>query len=282
MSDNTVKIRRSPTAEEVVVQLQPVKQEEKYPTEHVPLPTKGHFYPLDHLLSIGTIEIKQMTAREEDVLANQELLRKGTVLDVLLSSLIVDKSINVKDILIVDKNAIMIAIRRLAYGDDYPISVSCPQCDVKNQVVINLGNIENKPFDLEGVQKGENSFAFKLPNSKKTITYKLLNQHDDDSITTELNNQKKISKDAPSRELTTRLKYLITSVDGTTDKAYIRKFVDEELMANDSLALRTHFRDHNPDIDMSFDFTCHQCSYERRLGIPLGMSFLWPGVDDGR
>ena len=114
---------------------------EKYPSEIIPLPTKGWFYPDGHPLASGEIEIKQMTAREEDLLANQELIKKGKVLDKLMESVIINKAVKIEDILIPDKNAIFIAIRRLAYGDDYPVSITCPQCSTQNKVKINLGNL---------------------------------------------------------------------------------------------------------------------------------------------
>lgn len=256
------------------------KQEVKYPSEIIPLPTKGWFYPESSPLSSGEIEIKQMTAKEEDILANQELIKKGKVLEKLLDSLIVNKLIKQDEILVPDKNAIFIAVRRLAYGDDYPVSITCPSCGTINKVSINLGNLISKPFNFEAHPKGDNSFSFSLPNSKITITYKLLNQSDEQNIESETEQLRKISKENP-RDLTTRLKYLITSVDGNPDKQNIRKFIDEKLTAKDSLAFRRHMRDTNPDIDRTFNFKCNHyaCNLERRLDMPIEASFLWPDIE---
>lgn len=254
------------------------KQEVKYPTEIIPLPTKGWFYSEGNPLSSGEIEIKQMTAKEEDILANQDLIKKGKVLDKLLESLVVNKDIKIADILVPDKNAIFIAIRRLAYGDDYPVSITCPQCNAQNKVKINLAELNFKPFNFDDHQKGQNSFVFKAPSGLE-LTYKLLCQVDELSIDAELVQLKRISKDSSS-DLTTRLKYLITAVNGNTDRQTIRKFVDSaQFSAKDSLALRKHMREHNPDIDMAFDFKCNECSYERRSDVPIGASFLWPDLD---
>jgi len=279
MEDQTIPIRRPSVAVPDFIthaQSDASKQEAKYPTETIPLPTKGWFYAEGNPLSSGEIELKQMTAREEDILANQDLMRKGKVLDKLLESLIINKAIRQEEILVPDKNAIFIAIRRLAYGDAYPVTITCPQCAEANKVTINLANMKFKEFDFSKYPKGENSFPFRMPDSGKTVTYKLLNQLDEQSIDAELANLKKISKEA-SGDLTVRLKYVITSVDGNPDKTNIRKFIDT-LKAKDSLAFRRHIRENNPDLDRGFEFKCDNCSCERRMDMPIEASFLWPDL----
>lgn len=281
MSDETIPIRRSTVeipdfiAQQQIAQAQ--KEETKYPTETIPLPTKGWFYPDTHPLASGEIELKQMTAKEEDILANQELLKKGKVLDRLLDSLIVNKAIKQEEILSPDKNAIFIAIRRLSYGDDYPVTITCPSCGTSNKVNINLSQFEFKNTDFSRHTKGQNSFSFTFPDCKKTITYKLLNQIDEQAIDIELNNLKKISKEAIG-DLTIRLKYLITSIDGNPDKTAIRKFVDT-LKAKDSLALRKSFKETIPELDKTIFFKCENCPYERRMDMPVEASFLWPDTE---
>jgi hypothetical protein len=256
----------------------PQPKNTKYPSEVIPLPTKGWFYPEGNPLSSGEIEIKQMTAREEDLLANQELIKKGKVLDKLMESVVINKSIRLDDILIPDKNAIFIAIRRLAYGDDYNVSVVCPGCGENNKVKINLAELSYKPYSFEGHPKGQNSFSFKLPTAGVNITYKLLNATDEQSIDAELTQIKKISKENTA-EVTTRMKYVITSIDGNPDRASIRRFVEEKLTAKDSFALRRQMRENAPDVDMTFDFKCSNCDFERRIDVPLGASFLFPDID---
>ena len=280
MAENTNQNRRVQGIPDAVLKAMsdiPQKSEVKYPTDIIPLPTKGWFYEEGNPLSSGEIELKQMTAKEEDILANIQLRKNGKFLEKLLESLIVNKAIKTEEILIPDKNAIFIAIRRLAYGDEYPITITCPSCSETNKVVVNLSSIENAPFNFDAYPKGENSFEFKLP-SGVTVTYKLLNQIDENNVEAELNQIKKMNKDA-SKELTTRLKYLLGSIDGNTDRVSIRKFVDEQLMARDSLALRKYMRVNNPDIDFSFDFKCSNCGHERRQDIPMGISFLWPDLE---
>lgn len=274
MSDDKIPIRRTPSM--VSTATEPVTQP-TYPTDIVELPTKGWFYPEGNPLSSGEIEIKQMTAREEDILANQDLIRKGKVLEKLLQSLLVNKEVNSKEILIPDKNAIFIAIRRFAYGDTYSVNFTCPQCGEKTRIDINLGELKDRPVDIEKFPRGKNEFPFTLPKSQAVVTYKFLNQYDDDEIEKELLGFKKINKESGS-EVTTRLKHIITSVNGDEDKAVIRKFVDD-MPAADARALREHIKDNTPDVDMRFDFKCSNCELERRTDIPIGASFLWPDLE---
>jgi phage FluMu protein Com len=260
---------------------QPQKQEVTYPTEVIELPSQGHFYPLEHPLSSGKLELKMMTAKEEDILMSQNLIKKGIVLDKLLETLIVDKNIKLDDLLLADKNAILVAARRLAYGDGYgPVEVTCPKCREKNQVTFNLGEIKNEEFDFDKYTRGENSFEFVLPYSKKTIQYKILTHKDEQQIENELKANNKILKGSSSNEVTARLRSMIISVDGNSDRNYVKKYVETEMVSRDALSLRQYIKKNIPDVDLNFNFTCGDCSHEERLGVPLTVQFFWP--DTGR
>lgn len=253
----------------------PVKQESKFPTEIISLPSHGWFYPESNPLSSGTMEIKMMTAKEEDLLCSRNLIQKNIVLDKLLESVIIDKTIKPEEMLICDRNAAFYALRRLAYGDNYDVMMTCPRCGKENSITIDLSKVDNRPFDFDKYPRGQNSFDFNLPFSKIAITFRLLCKKDEDSIDKELETFAKISKEM-SKEITTRLAYLITSVDGNTEKMRIRRFVNEELPSRDSLAFRKYIRETMPDVDSSFDFSCQFCSLTRREDTPMGVSFFWP------
>jgi len=256
------------------------KKETTYPTELIDLPSNGYFYSNETPLSEGHIEMKLMTAKEEDILMNQNLIKKGVVLDTLLEALIVNKNVKINDLLLCDKNALYIAARRLAYGDNYgPLDIKCNKCGEKNEKTVNLNEIKIKELDYSKYTKGENRFEFVLPYSKRTVTFKLLTHFDDKQIDAELKTAAKLFKNNGSSELTTRLKFMITSVDGNTDKAEIRKFVENELTSRDSLSFRTYMKEVTPDIDSSFNFVCEHCANEERMGIPITVSFFWPNTD---
>lgn len=248
----------------------------KYPTEVVDLPSKGWFYPIGHPLSSGKIEIKMMTAREEDILTSQNLIKKGIVLQRLLDSLIVDKKVKQDDILLCDMNGIFVAVRRLAYGDQYgPLRMKCPSCGEDCEHTVDLSTVEPKPFDFDKYPKGTNSFSFELPYAKKLVTYKILTQKEDDMADAEIKNMSKVNKER-STEVTTRLKYVITSVNGDDDKATIRKFIETELVSKDTLALRKHIKENVPDLNMKFEFVCPYCDYKGDQEIPMTVQFFWP------
>ena len=255
------------------------KKETTYPTEMIDLPSEGHFYPENHILSVGQVEMKMMTAREEDILMNQNLIKKCIVLDKLLESLIVDKNIKLDDVLLCDKNALYVASRRLAYGDNYgPLDVKCVKCSENNSVNINLGELKPKELDTSKYTPHQNRFEYTLPYCKKVVTYKLLTHQDDKAIDSELKSSAKLYKNGGSNELTTRLKFVITSVNGNEDKAEIRNFIENELTSRDSLSLRTNIKENTPEFDMNFNFVCEHCNAEERMGVPLTVSFFWPST----
>jgi hypothetical protein len=235
-----------------------------FPTEVVELPSKGLVYPESSPLSSGKIEMKYMTAREEDILTNQSYIQKGIVLDKVLQSLIVTK-IDYNELIIGDKNAIMVAARVLGYGKDYSFSYN------GNEYEIDLTKIDNKPFNESLITKGVNEFNYVLPTSATPITYKLLTHGDEEKLKQELESYKKISKNV-SPELSTRLKYMITSVNGERDPKTIREFVDNYLLAKDSRALRNHVKETQPDVDLTF----FPEGNTDRVDIPIGIRFFWP------
>lgn len=277
MPEQTIPISRQPVASTTPapVNTQPTAMVD-FPTEYIELPSEGYFYPPSSPLSTGKIQLKYMTAKEEDILTSQNLIKKGVVLDELLKALIVTAGVKLDDILVLDKNAIFIAARRLAYGDNYSVKVVCPKCEAENSLEIDLSRMGNKEFDFGKYTKGQNSFDFELPLSKKTVTYKLLTHKDETDIDAELKGLAKISKtNAP--EMTTRLRYMILAVNGDSDRGAIKKFVDN-LPARDSIALRKHIRENTPELDMSFTFKCSECGHEERMAMPLGVDFFWPSA----
>ena len=239
----------------------------KIPTETVELPSKGLLYPEGHPLASGTIEMKYMTAKEEDILSNQNYIKKGTVIEKLLQSLIVTE-VEFNSILIGDIDAIMVAARVLSYGKDYKFTY------LGNTVEVNLAALGNKEIDENLYTRGENEFTFKLPKSGNEITFRLLTQGDDKAIAREIEGLKKINKDNVA-EVSTRLKYMITSINGSRDRADVRKYVDGFMLASDARALREKYKRVSPGIDLSTEVESLDGEQEV-VDIPIGVTFFWP------
>ena len=236
------------------------------PTEIVDLPSKGLVYPELNPLSSGKIEMKYMTAREEDILTNQNYISKGTVLDELIKSLIVS-DVKYEDLVVGDKNALLVAARILGYGKDYKFEWD------GEEYTIDLTTIEDKPINEKLFVKGKNEFSFTLPSTGTEITFKLLTGADEKKINAELEGLKKINKNA-SPELSTRLKYMITSIGGNREAKDIRQFVDNQLLARDSRALREYIKEVQPDVDLTF----FPDGSNSKVSIPIGLSFFWPDI----
>jgi len=242
--------------------------EMKFPSEVVELPSKGLVYPDSNPLSKGTIEMKYMTAKEEDILTNQNYIKDGTVLDRLLKSLIVTK-INYNDLIVGDKNAIMVAARILGYGKDYTFKYE------GEEITVDLTELNSSYLDESKViEKGINKFNFEMPSTKTQIEFKLLTGKDDSDIKREIKGLQKLDKKS-NPELSTRLKYMILSVDGNEDQKSIREYVDNYCLARDSRAFREYIKGFQPDIDLLFNFESTD-GMDKEVSLPMTVTFFWP------
>lgn len=244
-----------------------MEQKFKLPTETVDLPSKGILYPKDSPLASGKIEMKYMTAKEEDILTNANYIKQGVVIDKLLQSLIVS-DINYNDILVGDKNAMMVAARILAYGKDYEF-----EYDGVKQTV-DLSNIEPKPLSQELEKATENEFTFTLPSTGNIITFKLLTHGEDVKIDQEVKGLQKINKDSVS-EVTVRLAHLVTSINGNRDQKDVRDFVNNYFLARDAREFRKYYNSINPDLDLNTTVT-NSTGDEEDVDLPIGLTFFWP------
>jgi hypothetical protein len=240
----------------------------KFPSEIVDLPSKGLIYPKDNPLSSGKIEMKYMTAKEEDILTNTNYIQKGIVLDKLLESLIIS-DMDYNELITGDKNALLIASRVLGYGKDYTFKAFSTVSNEIEDFTIDLTTLEDKLLDPKNLkQEGLNEFDFTLPTSKIAITFKLLTHKDERSISKELEGLKKINKDIIPENTT--LKYIVTSIDGDREKKTIRDFVDNYLLAKDAQPLRDEIKRISPDVNLTYEVNGEE------VDIPIGVNFFWP------
>ena len=249
------------------------------PVASVPLPSGGRVYPDGPLHMAETIDIKAMTAREEDILMNRTLVKKGTVITELIKSCIMDKSIDVNSMISGDRNALMVAVRITGYGASYVSKATCPECDTQQDWTVDLENLPIRELDLEKLHQaapGQNAFEVMLPVSKKVVVFKFLTGKEEERILQDLEARKKkgIIQD---NLVTTKLMNSIISIDGNTERGFINQFC-QFMPARDSLELRRVMDDNEPSIDMSAEFKCISCGHEEVTTVPIGPSFFWPNA----
>ena len=248
-----------------------------FPTEVLSLPSNGLLYSEDSPLRSGNIDVKYMTAKEEDILTSNNLIEQGVVITKLLESVIADSKVKLNDMLIGDKNALMIGTRILGYGADYNIMLTDPDTGERVEYTIDLSKLKNKSIN-ESLFENGNLFSFELPNSKRVIEFKLLTHGDEGKISEILKDYKKVEElTGVSQEITTRLKYQIQSIDGNKEQKDIDNFVDNEFLALDARAYRKYVSELTPDIDLTFEYTS-QKGKKHKLDIPLGIEFFWPAA----
>jgi len=244
--------------------------EQKFPSEVIDLPSKGKMYPEGHPCRDGKIELKYMTAKEEDILTSQNLIKKGLVIDRLLDSLILTPGVKCEDLLLGDKNAVMVAARVLAYGPEYACEITTPAGETIEQTF----NLADCPFKEIDENITENSFDFQLPISKTNVKFSILTGKDEKLIEKDLEASKKIGT-GYTPELSTRLRYIIKEVDGDNSQSIINQTA-VNMLARDSMALREELTKVSPDIELSQEIEIGGETV--KVDIPMTVGFFWPKV----
>lgn len=246
------------------------------PTDSVTLPSRGKVYPADSSLHLAThLDIRMMTAREEDILTSRALLKQGKAISTLLTACLMDKSIDCDSMLMGDRNAILTAIRISGYGHEYTISATCPACseDVK-EYTFDLSKLPLKMLDVDPITPGVNLFSYKLP-SGMNVTFKLMTGADERELQKAADNRKKSGIVGLENNVTSRLMSQVVSIDDETDRARIERII-MTLPAGESRALRRYMDDIAPSVDMTQTMTCPLCGEDTEVDVPFGTEFFWP------
>jgi hypothetical protein len=250
------------------------------PTEFVELPSRGKFYPSDHPLhNKEVIEMRFMTAKDEDILTSPALLRNGLAIDRLIENLIVDSNVNVNDLLLGDKNAVILAARISGYGEQYNVNVTCPNCEASIEHQFDLSEIPHQngtipEDDNENVYlTPEGTFVAKLPKSQFSVEFKLLTGQDEDYLEKVALKTKKLK--LPEASATNLLKRLVVSVNDVTVTSEINNFIDN-MPAQDARFLRACVTTVTPNVDMTQEVECSSCGTVSEMAVPFTSEFFWP------
>lgn len=241
------------------------------PFDVIPLPSKGLLYPGQN----GMAKVEYLTAMDENILTSQNLIKSGKVLEYLLEKKVKESPVPMEDLLVGDRNAIMIWLRATGYGEMYPVKLTDPGSGVEFDYEINLSELKNKelPEGVEPDERGE--FSFELPKSKKKIKFKLLTVGDEKSILSRAEKYEKATKSQISNILTYRLQTQIKEIDGNRDINFIQQFINV-MPAFDSLKFREYSDSIEPGIDMSVEVEGPTGTFQAPVAI--GLNFFWPNV----
>lgn len=247
------------------------------PVEQVPLPSGGTIYPVSSPLhGRDVLQIKAMTAQEEDILLSRALIKEGTVLTHLIKSCLIDKSIDPGEMLTGDRNALLVSIRITGYGSDYRANVICPACSRSDLHSFDLAGIEIKRIGAAPITPGTNEFSFSLPVTKKQITFKLVTNGDEEESARTKERMLKLFPDTKIEGVVTRqLENQILSIDGRRDRLAMSAFI-KSMPAADSRALRSYMSSIEPGLNMQVDMNCRSCGAESKVALPMGAAFFWP------
>jgi hypothetical protein len=246
--------------------------EYNFPTETIDLPSGGKHYPEGSPLRSGKVDVKYMTAKEEDILTSTNLIQKGTVIDKLMESLIVTPGVKPDDLLIGDLNAVMVASRILAYGKDYPVELSCNTCGTRFEHIVDLSALDTIEPTEDAVNR---EYGVMLPTNTH-VTFRLLTRGNEKEIESEAVAMKKI-KGIVEGDSTIRLRYIITSINGNREPKTIREFA-EAMIIRDVRALREAYKKVSPDVNFDLNITCTSCDTQLKVRMPFGANFFWPDL----
>ncbi len=256
------------------------------PTEVVMLPSKGLYYPVGHPLHMQeSIEIRQMTAKEEDILTNKSFIKKGIVFEKLIESLMIDKRVKHDDLYIGDKNAVLIVARISSYGDRYEFKTMCPSCGNKHNDSVDLTSclnysLDNVDTDNEKYNKymyerlPSGNLLIKLPKTEWTVECKLLNGHDEKYLAQLAESKQKFSKNSETT-FTELLSLIIQKIENEDDRNVINKAI-MMMPAADALYLKRAFELLSPNVKLNFEFDCSSCGHSQEMEVPITQDFFWP------
>ena len=250
------------------------------PTEFVELPSRGKFYSTDHPLhGKEVIEMRYMTAKDEDILTSPALLKNGVAIDRLIENLIVDKNITANSLLIGDKNAVTLAARISGYGEQYEVNVTCPACNATIDHTYDLSEIPHNhgiqpDDDTENVSlTPEGTFIATLPKTQFTAEFRLLNGADESSLERTATKLRKLN--LPESSSTSLLKQLVVSINGVNVASEVAMFIDN-MPAQDARFLRACVQLVTPNVEMTQNFECTSCGATTEMAVPFTSEFFWP------
>lgn len=272
--DETSQSRARAVADKHEIPAQFVDTEFEVPTDFIDLPSGGLFYPNGK----NRVEVKYLTAEDENILTSSDLIKSGKVLDVLLQNALIDKEITPDEMLTGDRNAVLINLRITGYGDEYETKTTCPSCSEVNNKSILLSSLGIR--DMADNPDSEGMFSVMLPKCKANVRFRLLTGADETRLQKVNESGKKTMKGKfkVATVLTERYLLQIMEVNGNRDKTYIKKFIGVMPIA-DSFFFREYLKEIEPGIDLNYGFDCDNCGHHYSQDVPITAKLFWPNAN---
>lgn len=144
----------------------------------ISLPSNGECYKN----KLGRVPVSYLTAYDENIITSPNLYRDGLVIDYLLKKKVVNKDVNVENLVSGDVDAIVLFLRATSYGADFPVAVIDPETGEQIETSVDLTKIKTKEFKLKGDENGH--FSYTLPKSGVEIKFKYLTRKEENDLRT--------------------------------------------------------------------------------------------------
>lgn len=252
--------------EMTATQVQPQYQA---PFDIIPLPSNGILYPNN----LATVKVEYLTASDENILTSPNLVQSGKVFKVLLEGKVKNLPFSVDELLIGDRNSILLFLRATGYGELYPVKITDPNTGESFETVVNLRELKQKELTAKPDENGE--FPFILPASKKQIKFRLLRAKDEEELAS-LAERKMKANMAISSVLTDRMVRQITEIDGVRDKILIETNI-MMMIAKDAFAFREYYDSIEPGIDTRITAVTPSGSLVETF-FRIQPNFFWPDI----
>jgi hypothetical protein len=207
----------------------------------VTLPSNGIYYSNKK----KTLKVAYLTAVDENILSSPNLMISNTIIEELLKSKILDKDIDIDELIEEDRQAVLIFLRNTAYGTTYKVTLTDPKTDIDFEVELNLEKVPVKDFTLVSDENDE--FEYFMEKSKSKVKFKFLTKKQEEVIN-EL--RKGWNGVGAAPVITRQLERMIKSINGETDQLALRNII-EKLPIKDSQDFRKFVKDNKPGLDLT-------------------------------
>lgn len=215
----------------------------------IKLPTEGRFYVG------GRAEITISPIKFEDEKQLSTSVKNGiNPINLMLSKCV--KGIDTNSLLLIDKILVLLKIREISYGENYPAHVICPKCAAEADINIDLSKLVVNYLPQDILDPRE----ITLPKLKKTAKVRFPRVSDEQF----LNNQEQIYNN---------IWRFVTELDGTSDPVFISRAIPKMHIRDIKFILNNILRS-DLGLDPKFILHCAECGGESLITVPINENFF--------